>query len=682
MQPLEQYLGFAFTQDMLSARFADRLVWIQTTRGVRNIFSATGPDYTPVQLTSWRDDDGQLLSELQLADDGSIIIVIRGENKSELGDYPNPCSQVEPPKQALWFIDLSQTESLAVELAETDLACLRPNTREVYFVKKNKLYSLDTSAEPADPELIITTRGKITELSWSEQGDRLALVISRNKHGFIGIFSPGESQLQWLDPSFDRDCQPVWSPDGKKLAFLRCHGCKPDIAHLWFSNFSDAFELRVADVAALTSKPHWVCPKDHGISFQEGRRPILWINDDELIFSHEASGFDHIYRVDIHKGGKKNAVKSLTSGDFLVHSYSLARDSEWLYFTHNQNNPHGFHLARLHLKSLEQQDLQTCLPEQSSSFFPAALQNDQVGFVITGTEHPLTPAILNPETGGLNHFAQSGYAQVSQQFVAVEKVTLKAPDGLELHCQLFKPHDPGPLPALLTFHGGPWCQTLAGFGVLRGLSYVYAACQFLASQGFVVLSLNYRGSSGYGKAFRQPGPYFFNGACEYQDVLTAGYWLAEDSDVDADRIGVWGKSYGGYLTAMSLARNSNLFKAGVDIEGCHNIPREMRQKHWGSTLFIPEAGETLEEVQERSQIALESSPWHFLDSWTSPVLLVHPDDDRNVQFEESQTLYHELRKRKVDVEALVIPDEVHSFLCHQPWLKAYNKLVDFFRRKL
>ena len=681
MQQLEQYLGFAFTQDMQCARHSDRLAWIQNVRGVRNIYTAIGPDYTPMQVTGWAHDDGQLLSGLQIADDGSGLIVIRGNGKNEKDEYPNPLSEVDPSVQKLWFIDLNNAKSIPRELAETDLASFRPDTSTLYFANSNKLLSFDLADEEAEPQQRIQTRGVITEICWSEQGQQLALTVNRDKHSFIALYTPGQTTLQWLDPSFDRDCQMTWSPHGDKIAFLRCHGPKPDIGLLWFSDFSDRFELRVADVASLDSKSYWLCPEGQGISLQEGSRPILWLNNDELIFSHEASGYDHIYRVDTHKGSRKKAVTSLTSGDFIVHSYGLSRSSEWLYYTHNQNSPHGYQLARINLNNGEQEELQKQLPENSIPFSPTPIFSDgKIGLILASPELPLSPAIFDPQTGELTLHQHSDYERVSQQFCKIEKTVLKAPDGLELYSQLFRPDSPGPHPALLVFHGGPWRQTIAGFNSRHGLSYVYASCQYLAQQGFVVLSLNYRGSSGYGKAFRQPGPYFWKGACEYQDVLTAGYWLAEQQDVDAERIGVMGKSYGGYLTAMSLARNSNLFKAGVDIEGCHNIPRELRQPHWGSELFTLNCGETFEEVQERSQIALESSPWHYLDSWTSPLLLIHPDDDRSVQFEESQALYHELRKRKVDVEAMVIPDEEHTFLRHQPWVVSSQRALTFFQK--
>ena len=677
MQQLDQFLGFTFSQDMICAKQASVFAWIQNTLGIRNIYIAKAPDYVPVQVTVWKDDDGQILSGLKISHDGSDLLVIRGEGKNELGEYPNPSSDVQPPKQKLWYISLETPENVPREIAETGLACFRPGHSEIYFNKKGKLFSFDTAEEESEPELMISTRGTIAELSWSDQGNCLALSITRHKHSLIALYFSGNKQLKWLDPSYDRDCMPIWSPDGQHLAFYRLHGCKPDIADFWFSEYSDPFELRVADINSLTSTKLWETPKGHGLSLQEGARPLLWINSSELIFSHDAEGFDHIYRINT----RSQAISTLTQGKHTVHSYAFSLESQWLYYNHNADIPHHYTLSRLNLKTGDQEELHQHLPEGAIVFNPAVTPaGDAYAIILASHEHPPTPAIFRFEDQQLHHHPQSDYLTLSQQFVSVEKVCLKSPDGLDIYGQLFMPASKGTHPALLTMHGGPWCQTLAGFSSLHGLSYAYAYCQYLAQQGFAVFSINYRGSSGYGKAFRQPGPYFWNGACEYQDVLTAGYWLADRDDVDGDQIGVWGNSYGGYLTAMSLARNSNLFKAGVDIEGCHNIPRELRQPHWGSQKFSIDAGETFEEVAERAQRALESSPWHYLDSWTSPALLIHPDDDRNVHFEESQTLYDELRKRKVAVEAMVIPDEVHTFLRHQPWVDVYQRATEFFQK--
>ena len=197
--------------------------------------------------------------------------------------------------------------------------------------------------------------------------------------------------------------------------------------------------------------------------------------------------------------------------------------------------------------------------------------------------------------------------------------------------------------------------------------------QYLASQGFIVLSVNYRSGIGYGRDFREAENYGARGASEFNDVLGAGLYLRSRADVDPVRIGLWGGSYGGYLTALGLARASDLFAAGVDFHGVHNWNIVMRNF---SPSYDPE------KQQDAARIAFESSPMAAVKRWRSPVLLIHGDDDRNVPFSETVTLVEALRKQRVEFEQLIFPDEVHDFLTHERWLRAYHAAADFLKKKL
>jgi dipeptidyl aminopeptidase/acylaminoacyl peptidase len=153
----------------------------------------------------------------------------------------------------------------------------------------------------------------------------------------------------------------------------------------------------------------------------------------------------------------------------------------------------------------------------------------------------------------------------------------------------------------------------------------------------------------------------------------AGLYLRSRSDVDPDRIGLWGGSYGGYLTALGLARASDLFAAGVDIHGVHDWNVVIRN-------FVPSY--QAEKRADVARLAFESSPMASIASWRSPVLLIHGDDDRNVPFSESVDLAEALSRQGVDYEEVVFPDDVHDFLLHRNWLEALTAAADFFDRKL
>ena len=193
----------------------------------------------------------------------------------------------------------------------------------------------------------------------------------------------------------------------------------------------------------------------------------------------------------------------------------------------------------------------------------------------------------------------------------------------------------------------------------------HALNQYFASRGYVVLSVNYRSGIGYGLDFREALNYGATGASEFNDVLAAGLYLRGRADVDPAKIGLWGGSYGGYLTAMGLARASGQFAAGVDLHGVHD---------WSSELsgLLP----------EEARVAFQSSPIAYVKDWRSPVLLIHGDDDRNVKFSQTVELVEALRKERVEFEELVFPDEIHDFLTHAHWLQAYQAAADFFERKL
>ena len=197
--------------------------------------------------------------------------------------------------------------------------------------------------------------------------------------------------------------------------------------------------------------------------------------------------------------------------------------------------------------------------------------------------------------------------------------------------------------------------------------------QALALRGYIVVSLNYRSGIGYGMEFREALRQGATGGSEYRDVVAAAKWLGARTDVDAARIGLWGGSYGGYLTAMGLTRNPELFKAGVDIHGVHD---------WnvGIRTFVPDYDVYADPVA--TQLAFTSSPLSRVTRWRAPVLLIHGDDDRNVRFIETLTLIRQLRQQNVPVEQLVFPDEVHGFLRHDSWMRAFEGAIDFFRRRL
>jgi dipeptidyl aminopeptidase/acylaminoacyl peptidase len=259
--------------------------------------------------------------------------------------------------------------------------------------------------------------------------------------------------------------------------------------------------------------------------------------------------------------------------------------------------------------------------------------------------------------------------------VTPQPIVFSASDGMKIHGQVFlPPADSGSRhPAVVFLHGGSRRQMYLGWHDVDYYSNSYGMNQFLASRGYVVLSVNYRSGTGYGRDFREALKYGVAGASEYKDVQAAGIYLRSRVDVDPNKIGLWGGSYGGYLTALGLARSSDLFAAGVDMHGVYDW--NVLLSHWVSG-YKPEAHPAA------ARLAWQCSPGAWVKKWRSPVLLVQGGDDRTVPFVEIVSLSGALHKQGVEFQELIFSDEVHNFLLNRTWIDAYSATSDFFDRHL
>ena len=180
--------------------------------------------------------------------------------------------------------------------------------------------------------------------------------------------------------------------------------------------------------------------------------------------------------------------------------------------------------------------------------------------------------------------------------------------------------------------------------------------------------MNYRSGIGYGLDFREALNYGATGASEFNDVIGAGLYLRSRPDVDPKRIGLWGGSYGGYLTALAWpAPPTYSPPASIFTASTIGPPRlGLRRPH--------------DSDAATARLAFESSPLASVNTWRSPVLLIHGDDDRNVTFHQTVALVEALRKQSVEFEELIFPDEIHGFLTQKRWMQAYHAAADFLRK--
>ncbi|MBC5826216.1 MAG: prolyl oligopeptidase family serine peptidase, partial [Candidatus Eremiobacteraeota bacterium] len=265
----------------------------------------------------------------------------------------------------------------------------------------------------------------------------------------------------------------------------------------------------------------------------------------------------------------------------------------------------------------------------------------------------------------------------TNDLVVPQLVSFRSSDGFTIQATLFAAHGgSAKKPAIIFVHGGPPRQMLLTWHYFDYYDYGYGTNQYLASRGYVVLSVNYRLGIGYGHDFQYPPHAGRLGASEYRDVLAAARYLQRDARVDARRIGIYGGSYGGYLTAMALAKNSDVFKVGVDTHGVHDM------SIWGDDSTTTEKRYQQPNLKAFMREAWLSSPDAYVSTWKSPVLLIQGDDDRNVQFHQMVDLVQRLRLAHVPYQEIVIPNEIHGFLRWHSWLEDDQASVDFFAKYL
>jgi dipeptidyl aminopeptidase/acylaminoacyl peptidase len=669
---LDQVMSAPFSSDLVAASRGSAVAWITNERGARNVWVATGPAWQGRQVTSYPNDDGQEIESLSFTPDGRSLVYVRGGPPNRAGERPNPALIPGGVEQAIWMVPVDG--GTPRKIADGSSPQLSPSGDSVAFVRAGQIWIARLGADSAKAVQLTKLRGAPSHIRWSPDGKRLAFTSSRQRHAFVGVWDFASNSLRYMDPSTDEDGEAVWSPNGRSLAFIRTPSRVSDLIFVPERASLIPWSIRVADPATGTSREVWRAKDGSGSVFRGvvADDQLVWsASSDLLVFPWEGDGWTHLYSV-VATGGTEIL---LTPGGFEVEHVTATADGREVVFASNQGDIDRRHLWRVPVDG-------SAKPAPLTSgggleWNPVVTSDGQTVALLHSDAHlPARAAILagSAPRDLVPNAMPAGFPAAA--LVEPTQVILRAADGTPVHAQLFVPlgvqagerH-----PAAIFFHGGSRRQMLLGWHYMYYYANAYAMNQYLANHGYVVLSVNYRSGIGYGLNFREALNYGAAGASEYQDVVAAGKYLRARPDVDPKRVALWGGSYGGYLTAMGLAHNSDLFAAGVDLHGVHD---------WNSEIpnFVP-AYDSLHYATE-SATAYRASPLAAIAGWRSPVLLIQGDDDRNVPFAETIMLAYQLRKRGVPVEELVFPDEVHDFLLWKNWMRAYRAADEFLGRRL
>ncbi len=665
---ISNLLSTPFPNYLTGSADGNNIAWVFNDKGERNIFVAKAPDFKAKKLTRYTGDEGIDLGSLHLTRDGKKLVFVRGNILNSKGEPANPAQLQIPTDRVVWIADTASDSLRKVGAGASPR--FSADGRQLIYINKGEVWHLFTDKND-EPARLFTVRSGVNSIRWSPDASKIAFVASRGDHAFVGYFDLKSKTVAYIDPSIDIDAEPAWSPDGSKLAFMRIPFEKEK---LLFAPKRQGipWSIRLFDVKTSKTSGIWKASPGKG-SVPFGDLPVtdnklIWAAENQLVFPWEVNGWQQLYSIDVMTG----KVKHLTPGEGEVENAEISADLNALYYTTNIGDIDRRHIWKYDFSSGTNKQLTTSNIEWS----PVPTNQGLIYLYATASK-TAWPALLSTN-GKIMDLAEQLFPRSfpSSGLIAPIAIQITATDGMMAPAQLFvSPENKQgeKRPAIIFLHGGSRRQMLLGFNYGQYYSNAYALNQYFASKGYVVISLNFRSGIGYGLDFREAENYGATGGSEFNDVLGAGLYLKNRDDVDHSRIALWGGSYGGYLTAMGLSRASDLFACGVDIHGVHDWNEGIRN-------FVPSY--VPEKMPDFKSLAFRSSPEHTVNGWKSPVLFIHGDDDRNVNFTETVRMAELLRKRNVYFEQLVFPDEVHSFLRHQNWVSAYEATFEFVDRMM
>ena len=667
-QSIGDLLSPAFPTNLTASNDGKSIAWVFNNKGSRNVFVADASGNNTKQITNFIGDDGMDMSSLSFTPDGNKLVFVRGNAANGRGEPANPAQLQQSTERMICVIN-KDGKGLR-KIAPGFYPKVSPAGKTIAYVNGGQVYTASLSDSNNKPQKLFQARGSQGSIRWSPDGSKLVFVSNRGDHSFIGIYNFASKQIAYPDPSADIDSDPVWSADGKLIAYVRRPNVRVDVP---FTPKREGYpwSIRLLNVPTGEATQWWKADAGKGSVFVDdlpvADNKLLWAAGNQLIFPWEKDGWIHLYALDM----EKKTTKLLTAGDGEVENAILSANKQMLFYTSNINDIDRRHIWRVNLND----GSSVCITPGEQIEWSPTLTANGIAMLRSSAVRPAWPAFYNSET--VTDIAKDLFAkEFPSQLITPQPITIRATDGMEVPAQLFLPanYKAGELyPAVIFLHGGSRRQMLLGFNYGAYYSNAYAVHQLFASKGFIVVSLNYRSGIGYGLDFREALNYGVSGASEVKDLIGAGEYLKQRKDVNQDAIGLWGGSYGGYLTAHGLAKRSDLFAAGVDIHGVHN---------WNDELptFAPWYDST--KHAEIGRISFESSPMHDVKGWKSPVLFIHGDDDRNVPFSETVHIMEVLRQRNVYFEQLILPDEVHFMLLHRNWVRTYEATFEFLEKRL
>jgi len=575
---------------------------------------------------------------------------------------------------------------------------------KIVYNKDNEIYYFDLSNETENK--VISPTKPCRKPQWSPVTDELAFILEGN----IWLFSKSEiTQLTSSSNIIDF----IWSPNGEKIAVFEKRGGKT----LW----------KIYSVK--DREPLW--ESEEGLN-----EYFVWISENSFLYS--ISNFDYIERkhllVDLKADGQETIVieknkkglgfptkpvmshdkkkalfvlpttgwlkiwlKNLESGEFEQLTKGEGEDRglegdvpEWspddklVAFSSNRGSKFERHIWTTTLDG----ELEKLVDLPGSNIYPKwSPDGNYLAFLHSGVREVPDIWILDMKNRELKRIINSAPDTFENKIIPPKIVEYEGAKGWKISASMFFPpnfNESKKYPAIVWLHGGPTRQMVReSWHPSRVYSLFYGLNQILAYNGYVVLFIDYRGSIGYGEEFKH-GIYNEMGISDVLDVVKGAEYLGSLQYVDKSKIGVWGISYGGYLTLQALTKYPGVFRAGVNIAGVTNFESwmEWAEKDYifAAAFFRPKLGGKPSKKNKR--LYREASAVNFVESLEDKLLNLHGTGDTAVVFSQLDELIKELVKKGKEFEVTYYPEEEHAFENYETWADAFKRILKFFNENL
>jgi len=633
----ERKMGARFTSDQKKISFlmADNLFILSLEDGVvRQLtgFTKKVPpaDKKPDEIDKWyADEQKELIKELQggFPFRGGMRGAMREGQVSQL---PRPKPVVIKESQNVGAIDLS------------------PDEKYVTFTVYDQSEDGKGTIVP----------NYVTRSGYTETIESHAKAAYAGYDSSAGVMSLETGEVKWIDcGQGERKVypgRPVWSPDGKQCILTAQAEDRKD--H-WLLKLDPA--TGKTSVIFQVHDDAWVGPL--------GLIGIFWWPDSlHISFISEKDGYAHIYKTTLD--GKD--IQQLTKGTFEVQEAFLAQDGKRIYLSTNEEHPGEIHFYWMPAAGGERTKMTSLVGQNDVTLSP-----DEMTLAIIHSSSNKPPELYlqpnNPKAAAKQITVSTTEEFRSYPWYDPEVISIRARDGVTIYARLFTPVKQHPSrPAVIFIHGAGYLQNAH-----RGWSTYfreYMFHNFLMEQGYFVLDVDYRGSSGYGHDFRT-GIYRHMGGKDLDDIVDAAKFMAEKLPIDPARIGCYGGSYGGFLTLMALFKAGDVIKAGAALRPV----TDWAHYHAAYTVDI------LNLPQKDTEAYQQSSPIYFAEGFKGALLICHGMVDTNVHFQDTVRLAQrliELGKENWDVA--FYPVEDHSFRTASAWTDEYKRIFRLFERNL